>query len=93
MPGNPFSAFEYAGYGYGTLGSIFASSLSGGCDYVQCYNYVRYGGYWQLPLNNLGRIGTMSFPRIGDTKDRPVGDLMRLSRGTISCINKYLFII
>ena len=87
MPGNPFSAFEYAGYGCGTLGSIFASSLAGGCDYNRYYSYVRYGGYWQLPLNNLGRIDTMSFLRIGDTKDRPVGDQMRLSRETISCIN------
>ena len=79
MPGNPYSAFEHAGYGYGKLGSIFASSLPHGCDYDRFWSPVRYGGYWQLPLNNLGDIGAMNFPRLGDTKNRPVGDQMRPS--------------
>ena len=80
MPGNPYSAFEHAGYGYGKLGTIFAFSLPHGCDYDRFWSPIRYGGYWQLLLKKLCKISNMSFPRIGDTKDRPVGDQMRLSR-------------
>ena len=77
MPGNPFSAFEYAGYGYDTLGTIFASSLPHGCNYDRFWMPVRYGGYWQLPLNTMQQIKPIGFPRIGKTIDRPVGNQMR----------------
>jgi len=77
MPHKAVSVFHYAAHHGDVLGSIWAQSMAGGCDYEQYWSQVRYGRYWQMPLNYLNKIDTMSFPRVGPAKERPVGDQMR----------------
>ena len=78
MPHKAISVFNYAARRDGVLGSTWAQSMPGGCDYEQYWSGVLYGAHWQMPLNYLNKIETMSFPKIGQAKDRPVGDQMRL---------------
>jgi hypothetical protein len=77
MPHKAVSVFNYASRRDGLLGSTWAQSMPGGCDYEQYWSEVRYGAYWQMPLNYHNKVETMSFPIIGRAKDRPVGDQMR----------------
>ena len=77
MPHKAVSVFNYASRRDGLLGSIWAQSMPGGCDYEQYWSGVLYGAYWQMPLNYHNKVETMSFPKIGFAKDRPVGDQMR----------------
>ena len=77
MPHKAVSVFNYASRRDGLLGSTWAQSMPGGCDYEQYWSGVLYGAYWQMPLNYHNKVETMSFPKIGLAKDRPVGDQMR----------------
>ena len=77
MPHKAVSVFNYASRRDGLLGSTWAQSMPGGCDYEQYWSGVLYGAYWQMPLNYHNKVETMSFPKIGFAKDRPVGDQMR----------------
>ena len=74
---NAVSVFNYARHSNGKMGSIWAQTRPGGCDYDQYWSEIRYLGYWQMPLDYLQKIEPLSFPRIGNTRDRPVGDQMR----------------
>ena len=82
MPHNGVSAFHYPVVAHYPEGSIWACTLSGGCDYEQHWTAALYGGYVQMPLNYLNQVETISFERIGTCKERPIGDQMRqLYRG------------
>ena len=77
MPHNAVSVFNYAAHEGDKLGSIWAQSIAGGCTYTQHWSEIRYGGYWQMPLDYLYNVAAMEFPVIGTTKNRPVGAQMR----------------
>ena len=74
---NAVSIFNYAKRRDGQMGSIWAQTRAHGCIYDQWWCQSLYGAYYQMPLNYLNDIGPMTFPQIGSTKDRPVGDQMR----------------
>ena len=74
MPDKAVSIFNYGASNGKLIGSIWAQSLAGGCDYQQYFSEVRYGGYYQMPLDYLHKVELLSFERIGPAKKRPVGD-------------------
>ena len=81
MPDKAVSVFNYGtqrSTSMGpTIGSIWASSLPGGCLYDQYFVPIPYGGHWTMPLDYLDKIEPMEFEAIGKPKDRPVGAQMR----------------
>ena len=77
MPDKAVSVFNYAAHHNGMLGSIWAQTKSGGYSYQRFFSTVQYGGYWQMPLDYLDRVVDVTFPAIGQAKDRAVGAQMR----------------
>ena len=77
MPGKGVSAFNYGRSLAGAPGSIWASTLAGGCDYEQHWGEALYGGYTKMPIDYLTPIEMISFSRLGTTKERAIGDQMR----------------